>query len=44
MLTNNFNIKGLTTEEVDIARKKHGQNVSDYKKENGFRSQTGWMR
>jgi len=36
MLNNNFNIKGLTTAEVEIARKKHGQNISDYKKENGF--------
>ncbi len=36
MLTNNFNIKGLTTEEVETARKKHGQNISDFKKENNF--------
>lgn len=36
MLSNNFNIKGLTSEEVEVARKKHGQNISDYKKENVF--------
>lgn len=36
MPANNFNIKGLTTEQVDIAREKFGQNKLQYKKENGF--------
>lgn len=36
MLANTFNIKGLTSEEVKIAREKYGQNKLAYKKENGF--------
>lgn len=36
MPTNNFNISGLTNEQVALARKKFGQNTLDYKKENGF--------
>jgi Ca2+-transporting ATPase len=35
MSENNFNIKGLTDEEVILAREKFGQNSLDYKKENG---------
>ena len=38
MQTNNFNIKGLTESEVLVARKKHGYNLSNYKKENEFRN------
>jgi len=33
---NNFNINGLTDEQVIIAREKYGQNKLQYKKENGF--------
>ncbi|MEO5997874.1 MAG: HAD-IC family P-type ATPase, partial [Chitinophagaceae bacterium] len=36
MLQNNFNIKGLTNEQVAEARKKYGSNSFDYKKENGL--------
>ncbi len=36
MSTNNFNIKGLTDTEVLEARKKHGYNRLDFKKENAF--------
>jgi Ca2+-transporting ATPase len=36
MSTNNFNILGLTNEQVVLARNKFGQNTLDYKKENGF--------
>lgn len=36
MSTNNFNISGLTTEQVQLAREKHGQNQLNYKKETGF--------
>ncbi len=36
MLANNFNINGLTDEQVIIAREKYGQNKLQYKKENGF--------
>jgi P-type Ca2+ transporter type 2C len=36
MSTNNFNINGLTDEQVIIAREKYGQNKLQYKKENGF--------
>lgn len=36
MLTNNFNIKGLTNEEVNLSREKNGQNKLDYKRENNF--------
>ena len=36
MSENNFNIKGLTDEEVIISRKKNGYNILTYKKENGF--------
>ena len=36
MTTNNFNIKGLTTEQVILARKKFGQNTLNYKQENTF--------
>lgn len=36
MSANNFNIKGLTTEQVLLAREKFGQNRLNYKKENSF--------
>jgi P-type Ca2+ transporter type 2C len=36
MFINNFDIKGLTDEQVQIARKKYGANRFDFKKENGF--------
>jgi len=36
MPANNFNIKGLTGEQVIDARKKYGYNQVKYKKENGF--------
>ncbi len=36
MLKNNFNIVGLTGEQVTIARQQFGQNKLDYKKDNGF--------
>ncbi len=32
----NFNIFGLTNEQVILAREKYGQNKLDYKRENGF--------
>jgi len=36
MPANNFNTKGLTREQVLIAKEKYGSNKLDYKKENGF--------
>jgi Ca2+-transporting ATPase len=36
MSSNNFNIIGLTSAQVKEAREKHGQNKTDYKKENVF--------
>lgn len=36
MPANNFNIKGLSTEQVLTSRKEHGLNLLDFKKENGF--------
>lgn len=36
MPTNNFNIKGLTNEEVLLSRENFGTNSLNYKKENGF--------
>lgn len=36
MPTNNFNIKGLSDEQVLDARKSHGENRLAYKKESGF--------
>jgi Ca2+-transporting ATPase len=36
MPANHFNILGLTTEQVILAREKFGQNKLDYKKENSF--------
>ncbi len=36
MLSDNFNIKGLTDEEVLSAREKYGYNRLTYKKDNGF--------
>lgn len=36
MPANNFNINGLTDEQVIIAREKYGHNKLQYKKENGF--------
>jgi Ca2+-transporting ATPase len=36
MASNNFNIRGLTNEQVLQARTKHGDNQLNYKKENGF--------
>ncbi len=36
MPENNFNIKGLTSEQVKLARSKYGQNRFAYRKENGF--------
>lgn len=35
MRIDNFNIQGLTTEQVTSAREKHGQNTLNFKKENG---------
>ncbi|MGG9972582.1 cation-translocating P-type ATPase [Ferruginibacter sp. SUN002] len=42
MSTNNFNITGLTNEQVIDARKKFGINKLDYKKENSF-LETVWQ-
>ncbi len=36
MASNTFNINGLTTEEVNVARGKYGRNNITYKKENGI--------
>jgi P-type Ca2+ transporter type 2C len=36
MASNNFNIQGLSSEEVLEARKKHGANTLNYKKESGL--------
>ncbi len=36
MLSDNFNIQGLTGEQVLLARQQHGYNRLDYKKENSF--------
>ena len=36
MPANNFNIQGLTSEQVFAARQKYGYNRLNYKKENGF--------
>jgi P-type Ca2+ transporter type 2C len=36
MSGNNFNISGLTTEQVMNAREKYGENTLDYKQENNF--------
>ena len=36
MPANNFNVQGLTNEQVIAARQQHGLNRLDYKKENGF--------
>lgn len=36
MSANNFNIQGLTNEQVILARKKFGQNKLDFKKENSL--------
>ena len=36
MPVNQFNIKGLDSEQVNFAREKFGQNKLDYKKENSF--------
>ena len=36
MPVDNFNIKGLTDEQVLESRKKYGYNRLEYKKENGF--------
>jgi P-type Ca2+ transporter type 2C len=36
MPANNFNIRGLTAEQVALAREKYGRNKLQYKKENGF--------
>ncbi len=36
MAENNFNIKGLTNEQVILAREKFGPNKLEYKSENGF--------
>lgn len=36
MSLNTFGIKGLTSQQVVDARKKHGANAVEYKKENGF--------
>ncbi|MCX6296128.1 MAG: cation-transporting P-type ATPase, partial [Bacteroidetes bacterium] len=35
-MPNNFNIKGLSDEQVITARDKYGFNSLEYKKENGF--------
>ena len=36
MSTNQFDILGLTNEQVELAKKQFGQNKLNYKKENGF--------
>jgi len=36
MASNNFNIVGLTTDQVIQARERFGQHKLNYKKENGF--------
>lgn len=36
MATNTFNINGLTTEQVILAREKYGENILRYKAENSF--------
>ena len=36
MPLNNLDIQGLTTAQVTDAREKYGQNILNYKKENGF--------
>lgn len=36
MIATNFNIQGLTDEQVLLSRKKYGQNKLDYKKENAI--------
>jgi len=36
MPTNNFNIKGLTNEQVLLAREKYGQNKLQFKRQSGF--------
>ena len=36
MPANNFNIKGLSVEQVILARKKFGENTLHYKQENSF--------
>ena len=36
MAENNFNIEGLSTEEVVRSREEHGSNIAEYKKENGL--------
>ena len=36
MPANNFNIQGLSNEQVSAAREKWGYNKLSYKKENGF--------
>lgn len=36
MSANNFNIQGLTNEQVILAREKHGQNTLKYKQENNI--------
>ena len=36
MSANNFNIQGLTNEQVILAREKHGQNALKYKQENNI--------
>lgn len=36
MSSNNFNIQGLTNEQVLAEREEHGHNRLEYKKENGF--------
>ena len=36
MPTNNFNIKGLSQEQVLASREKHGKNAVDYKQESAF--------
>ncbi|MEP6677384.1 MAG: cation-translocating P-type ATPase [Ferruginibacter sp.] len=36
MPSNNFNINGLTTEQLMLAREKFGQNILNYKQQNGL--------
>lgn len=36
MSVHNFDIKGLTNEEVETSRRKHGSNTLTYRSENGF--------
>jgi Ca2+-transporting ATPase len=36
MSNDTFNIQGLSTQQIEASRKKHGTNTLTFKKENGF--------